>query len=782
MPTRKNEKLEPIRTILVKTDEIFVAKNRSSEPYIKSFVAAPENITQESLGTLVGVFSVSDRSESSGFVVNVLVSAIRKEYFANPRRGVIESFEAALHRMNLALSELVKNGQTDWIGNLHGTVAAIEKHSIHFSVTGSGRILLFRSDSLQDIGDGLASEEAALHPLKTFVEISSGRLNPGDCLLLASPEIFDIFSDSELERSARRLVPERKFPRFLETAMTNELRQGAAIVLSAEENTEESSTTEKTVREPKKRPGKIRNVFSAETFKKAAEERAEIFREEPSVIIPVPEDIESRTRFGDIYVRGEEPENREEHPIITKLRWIVEDTISSFRNLGRRTGESIRQRKETISVAVSGSIMSSLLRARRSIGSLIPKRRAVEKPPIMTEPKPEIRGTHDEPAPRKSERKLPEIRMPEIRIPKMHVPGIPIDRIRLLLSRFVSGTIVPVSKNVAHIIGVTVRKSAAGIRSVSAFLKRKFSALPPKRQLIIASFAAFAITLGGIFAWNTLMKVEEPPVPVLVTEIPTPAFPPENERNAGLATPETIASIPEDIVTPVFVKDSLYLVTARSVYDTGSGASIPIPHEESIRYATGMDDLGLVFLMTENGRLFAFAPSNRSFAENTLRLPSGFRPAGIGTFLTYLYVLEEGTGQVYRFPRAEGGFGDGILWTRERMDAGTETIAVSENIYAATGSAIQAFFRGKSASAFTLESPATPLSITALCASEESPDRFAVIDKDAKRVITYASDGHIIAQRFHESFKGASACSLSLDGKAVAVSVGKDASLIRLTE
>jgi hypothetical protein len=288
----------------VRTDEISVEKNRFSEPYMKSFVAAPENITQESLGTLVGVFSVSDHSESSGFVVNVLVSAIRKEYFANPRRGVIESFEAALHKMNLALSELVKNGQTAWIGNLHGAVAAIEKHSIHFSVTGSGRIILFRGGILSDIGDGLASEEAVLHPLKTFVEISSGRLNPDDCVLLASPEIFDLFSDGELERSARRLIPDQKFSRFLETAMTNELRQGSAIVLTAEERTGEVAVV-KTGREPRKRPEKTRNVFSAETFKEAAEARAEIFREEPAVIT-MTEEPESKTRFGDIYVRGEE--------------------------------------------------------------------------------------------------------------------------------------------------------------------------------------------------------------------------------------------------------------------------------------------------------------------------------------------------------------------------------------------------------------------------------------------------------------------------------------------
>jgi hypothetical protein len=780
MPTRKPGKVEPIRTVKVSTDEIFVAKNRSSEPYMKSFIAAPENITQESLGTLIGVFSVSDRSESSGFVVNILVSAIRKEYFANPRRGAVESFEAALHKMNLALSELVKNGQAGWIGELHGAVAAIEKHSLHFSVTGSGRILLFRGGTLQDIGDGLASEEASLHPIKTFVEISSGRLAPDDCILLASPELADLFSDSELERNARRLIPDRKFFRFLETAMSNELRQGAAIMLSAEEWTEDPVAARKPARGQRPRATKIRNAFSAETFKQAAEARAEIFREEDPVVTVTEEPREAaRARFGDIYVQGEEPENQEEHPAITKLRWIAEDVMSFSRGLKRRVREGLRQRREVVSVTVSGSITSSFSKVRRLLKSALPIRSAAKEQPKSAAVTPRRTTEQSDEKSSSPERSGRAIRMPDL--PEIRVPNMPIGRARLYVSALISGTVIPVAGSMARSTGNALGTTTRDAGKLIFFLKGKFFALPPKRQLIIASSAAFVFTLGGIFVWGTLTEKADSPVPVVVTESVAPVFPPTDEPNAAPASPEAVTPASEDIVAPIFLKESLYLVTGGGVYDTGNGSFFPAP-SGNIRHAAGMDDINLVFLMTEDGRLYGFAPSNRSFVENAIRLPDGFRPAGIGTFLTYLYVLEENTGRIYRFPRAEGGFGDGILWTKEAMNPETGAIAVSENIYGATDSLIQGFLRGKPVASFSLEATTTPVSITALCANEEVTDRFVVVDREARRIVIFGSDGRLIAQRFHESFAGASACSLSRNGNSVAVSLGKDASIIRLAE
>jgi hypothetical protein len=192
-----------------------------------------------------------------------------------------------------------------------------------------------------------------------------------------------------------------------------------------------------------------------------------------------------------------------------------------------------------------------------------------------------------------------------------------------------------------------------------------------------------------------------------------------------------------------------------------------------------MEDLGLIFLLTEGGDLYSFAPSNRSFVKNSIPFPAGFRAASMGDFLTYLYFLEEGTGRTYRFPRADGGFGDGIVWSKTTMPTDTNHIAVSENIYG-TGSVVTAFSRGNVMSDFSFQQPVTPLSITSSCANSDVPGQIVLLDAPAKRVIVMDGKGTIISQLFNESFASATACALSGDGNLVAVSGGTASSTISI--
>jgi hypothetical protein len=345
------KKTNPIQNVEVDVLDISVAKNRSLEPFIKTLVAPPENITQEPLGMLVGLFSVSDRKDSSAYVVNYLASVAKKEYFLNPRRGAIESFESMLHHTNLALAELVKNGQVSWVGSLHGAIAIIEKGNIHFSLTGDAKIFLFRNDRFIDISEGLASKDAAAHPLKTFVEISSGRLSGNDCILLASPEVFEVFTFSELDRNARRLVPEGKFARFLETALGNELALGGALLLTAKENLAAAHTgREKRTR--KEKPIVPPNAFSATAFdeRKRAEGETRFVPE-----ISVPDEKLGNARTGDIYVQGKAPEGKESHPAVTSFEWMLEDMRKAIRRTAVSARKSIvRDLSEASSSVVTG--------------------------------------------------------------------------------------------------------------------------------------------------------------------------------------------------------------------------------------------------------------------------------------------------------------------------------------------------------------------------------------------------------------------------------------------
>ena len=79
MPKKKSDKK---LTCLESTfEDILICKKNDSRPYIEIFLEEPGNIAQENLGTIAGILEVNDESEESSYIVNYLISVIKKEYF-----------------------------------------------------------------------------------------------------------------------------------------------------------------------------------------------------------------------------------------------------------------------------------------------------------------------------------------------------------------------------------------------------------------------------------------------------------------------------------------------------------------------------------------------------------------------------------------------------------------------------------------------------------------------------------------------------------------------------
>jgi hypothetical protein len=86
---KRQEKIKLAAELEKVTTEILATNGRAIEPFIKVFNYSGENVTASSLGTLVGIFEVAEKSEDSAYIVNFLASVVKKEYFSNPRRGAI---------------------------------------------------------------------------------------------------------------------------------------------------------------------------------------------------------------------------------------------------------------------------------------------------------------------------------------------------------------------------------------------------------------------------------------------------------------------------------------------------------------------------------------------------------------------------------------------------------------------------------------------------------------------------------------------------------------------
>ena len=149
------------------SSDILVCRNSNFKPYIESFFCEPENLTQKKIGVLFGVLEITDYSEDSSYIVNFLISTIKKEFYKNSKRGSIESLESALHKANLALSKLAQHENINWINNINAIVGIFEKNNLHISSAGKGVAIIIRENNLIQLTDAL-EEKSETSPLKTL--------------------------------------------------------------------------------------------------------------------------------------------------------------------------------------------------------------------------------------------------------------------------------------------------------------------------------------------------------------------------------------------------------------------------------------------------------------------------------------------------------------------------------------------------------------------------------------------------------------------------------------
>ena len=713
MPDRKlPEKIKLTAELEKIATEILVANGRSVEPFIKIFNYSGENITTSQLGALVGVFEISEPNDESAYIVNFLASVAKKEYFLNPRRGAVESFEATLHKINLALSLLVKHGNTSWLGKLHGAIGVLEKNQIHFSVTGEVKILLLRNNHFSEISAGLASEESALHPIKTFVEVSSGRLLPNDKIIIASPELFTLLSSDDLQKNAGRMDNER-FAQFLRTALINELDMAGAIILDIYES-QPVVTKKQTI----KTETTIRNVFSQTAFAEAVKSKNPD-AEEPSgekiSVIPQSEYIDSKT--GHIYIQGDAPQTPLPHPGLEKARFLSQEAghqISRFFNYHRKT---LRKGKQQSFIFLGITTRQGVVITRKT-----------------------WRFLHK------------------------HFKN------SMALARFQASSILqpatPQEKSSPKFFSIqkffskrTPSRAFQGWLALDTpnFLRRVFllwsnSPARLKKTILAGSGLFLVILISWLFFW--MRPTEEnsqnnaPEKTQSNSETPMPFI---TEKNSHiLKEPIVLATSENPNIASMLLNGEVYLATAKEIINVRENKHYALPAESGgIQFAAPMDDLSLIFIYTDARKFFAWSTINHSFVQNNVSLPEKTLIQDIDTYLTYLYILDSASNQIYRFPRAEGGFGPLSAWLKDSVTFEENArIAINENIFLASGkSGVQIFSRGHYVK--NLESPDTPIVMTGIFTRPGLANIYA-LDATNKRVLVWNQDGLLVAQYFSE--------------------------------
>jgi len=645
--------------------DVFVCSKSELAPFATAFSFPPENFEQQKFGALFGVIKVNDHSESSSYVVNLLVSVIRKEYFSKPHRSPEEGFEASLRKANLALAELARHGVTSWAGKINFAGGAIERNNLHFTCLGNVSIFLIRGNEISEISEELEEEkDSEPHPLKTFSNISSGKLEVGDKLVFTTNELVDIFSPEELRQNASHFSRE-ELPGFFEISLKANSELAGTIVVDLADSTEIKPLIVEAPIIGKEKVKKIDSFVGAHEIIEEEEEK---------------------------YAHGLKPSARQDFSLASDARW--KKILVRLRNILQVLGD-------------------------------------------------------------KSKLYFSKIQ----RIPKE-------GRLKEIFSR-----VPPIFSSVIYQVKNIDWKN---------------------RKIIIQSIVVVAILAIGLYGIASFVKKRNEQkrlsqqISAQPTE-PTPAVQNLDDVNVkNIEMVEEVVNFSQNVSQMALLGNFLYVVPEKSLsvlkIDPGSKNIEEIkanPDGGNFKLVSAMPHLSILFILTENNKVISFTPINKNFQENNISLPGNLKVADMKTYLTYLYFLDPGANQVYRYPRAEGGFGEMQSWLKSESDVrGTKSFAINEDLFAANSSDTIAYLQGKIDSNISFEKPNVPLSIDKIF-SEPDMKGIYVLDNKNHRVVQYDKEGKIVNQYFNTSI--ASVKDFSVDEKNKAIYLLKNNQLLKFS-
>ena len=718
MPKKKISK--KISNLEASFRDVLVRQKIEDQALLEIFVEKPENITQKNLGVLAGILEVNDNSKDSSYVVNYLISVIKKEYYSKTKRGAIESFEAALNKANLALAKLAEHGNINWLGKINAIILAIEKNNIHISQTGSAKVLLLREKSLTDLSEGAVKQENP-NPFKTFIDVLSGRLEKDDSLILATDSIFEIFSFEEIKRSALKFSPE-EFIRFLQTALGNELEKAAVLIARMEEIKSPIEITKETAKDDEL------NAFSQKTFSKASSKKPEreILRNEEKQLLvnEIKEDLKNESdefidkKTGHIYIK-------EDFYLKEKKFW-------------------------------EGNIIEAIqLNLKESLNLLFSKISNFK-------------------------RKITSINLDFKKIKKI-IDKINWDKILFIFKDFFA-TLKEILIDIFSFFISTGRKI---IFETKKFIPKKHStAYPAKEKILIEKntfYNLFVPHLGKIkrmffrldysqkiytilillfilivpyfiVKFQNRNKTEEQFSQEIIPEIINPL---KQDKNVlRIDNLQTIAS-GNEISKIINLNGKIFFADKNSLRDIENNQSYPFPDDfSSLKIVSEMNDLNLIFLISREDKIISWSPISKKFQSITIEISSGWDIAFAKTYLTYLYLLDRNQNQIYRYPRANEGFGEKNDWLKNDVSLKEiSDMAIGENIFLAQDGSILKFFQGKK-QAFAIEETATPIYADKLYTKRDSSNFYA-LDKKNSRIIKFDLDGKIISQFYNSEISQA---------------------------
>jgi len=303
-------------------------------------------------------------------------------------------------------------------------------------------------------------------------------------------------------------------------------------------------------------------------------------------------------------------------------------------------------------------------------------------------------------------------------------------------------------------------------------IKDLFNRLTNKQKLY-ALGAIFLIFVVPFFIVQTQKNMAEKKSARQVEEVVPAKLPLENEPNLiRLENLNPAANFSEKLSQIINLNGKIFAVSAAKLFNLENQQEFIFPETfEKIAIAAGLNDLNLIILINPRGQASAFSPVSKKFQDNILNLPANTKIALAETYLTYLYLVDTNNNQIYRYPRAEGGFGEKINWKKdETAITGVTGMALSENLYLAESGNILKLFRGKKQDFVIEQSPNKIMPFKV--ATKIDGQNIWILDKTNSRIVKLDLTGKILSQYYHPEIANATDFAVNEETNTVYFSAG----------
>lgn len=785
MSSKNNKAKDTLKELVETISPVLVVNNSSLKPYVELFQYYPENIYQKPLGTLIGFFEIKEYSDDSAYIVNFLTSTLKKEYYINPKRPVTESLDAALYKVNLALSEIAKHGNVEWLGKLNAAICVIEKNSVHFSVSGNANIFLYRNNTLNNISEGLASDSLDPHPIKTFVNVSSGRLEKNDRILITTDDIFHILTQNDLKKNFERFKDE-KFVQFIKTALSNQLEMIASIIIEIKEKKEETNIKKS---ETKIKTQRTFNAFSKKTFEKEPDNKIINSLENHDTN---KEDLNTNDytdkKTGHIYIQGENKDYVEH----SRAQIFIALAKENLTNIIFQTKNALKiklifykkQLRKNITLATKNIVgkKNAYLQKRKDEKKKELEEKIVEKN-IILEMENEKKNEEENSIEEKNaiidkeiilaqERIIKKSQTKIINLKNILTKNTPEDEEEIatqdnedeekiydnfsnINKEIEKENYQPLSQKLNTILSFFIEKINLLKSKNFSFIfphfikiRNLFSSFKSKERLILITIL-IAIFILPIFIVKKINKNQKPAITSLENITETTIQKLNGEKNIKPIENKKILSNKNNVIKTILFDNKIFAITDNNIFQIENGNEKEYALSQdfgSIISATFMSDLSLIFISTDKNKLISFSVINYKFSENIIPLEDISSIKFLGTYMTYLYALDNEKNQIYRFPRISGGFGEKINWYKDNNSLqNVSSMTLDENIYIIVDNKIKKLFKGKEDS-YKNEATKVSATLNDLFTTSDLQDLYALDNKNM-RIIKYSKNsGEILNQ------------------------------------